>query len=139
MLAMSAHQKQSSIEAITSWKPHYWLTAALVVLFLGGVIKPATAARTEGRVKVLGIRVTFADYDNAPSLEKISNKLATAEGNFERFSYNVMRVSYDTVSVTLPNNRGTYTASELANAAENKAKNQVKPSPTAAEGFSSPI
>lgn len=124
MLAMSAHQKQSSIEAITSWKPHYWLTAALVVLFLGGVIKPATAARTEGRVKVLGIRVTFADYDNAPSLEKISNKLATAEGNFERFSYNVMRVSYDTVSVTLPNNRGTYTASELANAAENKAKNQ---------------
>ncbi|MBP84991.1 MAG: hypothetical protein CMO61_14205 [Verrucomicrobiales bacterium] len=124
MLEMSTNQKQSSIEAITWWKRHYCLTAALVALLFSAVIEPAMAAKTEGRVKVLGIRVTFADYDNAPSLETISNKLAIAERNFDRFSYNVLRISYDTVSVTLPNNRGTYTASELANAAENKAKNQ---------------
>ncbi|MDB4624209.1 PKD domain-containing protein [Akkermansiaceae bacterium] len=119
---MSTHERQSSIKAIASWSLRYWPTAALVLLF-GAVIELATAARTEGPVKVLGIRVAFADYDNAPTLETISNKLATAEGNFERFSYNVMRVSYDTVSVELPNNRGTYTASSLANAAENKARN----------------
>jgi hypothetical protein len=124
MLEMSTNQKQSSIEAITWWKRQYCLTAALVALLFSVVIEPAMAAKTEGRVKVLGIRVTFADYDNAPSLETISNKLAIAERNFDRFSYNVLRISYDTVSVTLPNNRGTYTASELANAAENKAKNQ---------------
>ena len=119
--AMSTHEKQWSIEGMSWWR-FCWLTAAVLLLCV--VMEPAKAARTEGRVKVLGIRVAFADNDDAPSLETISNKLALAEGNFERFSYKVLKINYDTVSVELPNNRGTYTASSLANAAENKARNK---------------
>jgi hypothetical protein len=103
---------------------HRWLTASLA-MFLCAAVQPAEAAPSKGWVKVLGIRVEFADYNDAPSLETITNKIELAKENFERFSYRVLKFGqYDTVEVVLPNNRGTYTGSTLADAAETKAKNK---------------
>ncbi|VGO13104.1 hypothetical protein PDESU_01658 [Pontiella desulfatans] len=98
-----------------------WLTASLMLL-LCAMMEPAEAAPSKGWVKVLGIRVKFADSNDAPSLGTIINKIELAKGNFERFSYRELKFSqYDTVEVTLPNNKGSYTGSTLATAAENKA------------------
>ena len=85
---------------------------------------PADAAPSSGNVKVLGIRVAFASHNNAPSLETIGNRLQGAKVSFERYSYGVLTIRYDTVAVTLPQDRGNYTASSLANAAETRAANK---------------
>jgi hypothetical protein len=97
-----------------------WIALALA-LAVWPVPRPVQAAKTQGNVKVLGIRVEFADFNNAPTLETIANRLQGAKNSFERYSYGVMTIQQDTVVIKLPNNRGAYTAGSLATAAENKA------------------
>lgn len=47
----------------------------------------------------------FANFDNAPSLETIGNRLQGASVSYDRYSYGKLRISYDTVTVTLPQDR----------------------------------
>ena len=84
----------------------------------------AGAAKTKGNVRALGIRVAFNDFNNAPGEATIGNRLQGAKVAFERYSYGKLTIQHDTVSVTLPQNRGSYTASSLANAAEVRAGNK---------------
>jgi len=100
-----------------------WTTLALLLVWLFSAA-PGGAAPTSGNVKVLGIRVLFADFNNAPSLETIGNRLQGAKISYERYSFGKLTITYDTIGVSLPQNRGTYTAGSLADAAEVRAGNK---------------
>jgi len=100
-----------------------WTLLALLLVSLFSAA-PAGAAPTSGNVRVLGIRVLFADFNNAPSLETIANRLQGAKVSYERYSFGKLTINYDTVGVSLPQNRGTYTAGSLADAAEVRAGNK---------------
>ncbi len=94
---------------------------AVALLALATLLTDANAAKTKGNVKVLGIRVTFADHSNAPSEATIGNRLQGAKVAFERYSYGKLTIQHDTVSVQLPQNRASYSASSLASQAETRA------------------
>jgi hypothetical protein len=99
------------------------LAALVLALALWPDPAPLRAAPTSGNVKVLGIRVTFADFNNAPSQATIANRLQGAKVSYARYSYDILTITYDTVAVMLPQNRNVYSASSLANAAELRAAN----------------
>ena len=101
-------------------------TLLLPILSLAVLLLPALAegAPTSGHVKVLGIRVTFANFNNAPDLSTIGNRLQGAKISYERYSYGKLTISHDTVEVRLPQDRNAYDAGSLANAAEIRARNK---------------
>ena len=115
MFTPIAHLLRFRLAALTSG-------LGLLSMILGSGV--THAAGTFGNVKVLGIRVAFADFNNAPSLETIGNRLQGAKVSYGRYSYGKLNITYDTVAVSLPQNRGSYTASSLANAAETRAGNK---------------
>ncbi|MDG2487753.1 MAG: PKD domain-containing protein [Roseibacillus sp.] len=112
--------------------PSLMLSFFLVLLSGIGV----EAAPTRGNVKALGIRVTFANFKNAPGLSTIANRLQGAKVSYSRYSYGKLNITYDTVEVSLPRNRNTYDAGSLADAAELRARNKgFNPAGYAIVGF----
>jgi hypothetical protein len=75
------------------------------------------AANSKGTIKVLGVRVLFKDKKNAPTEKTIEGKLNQAKSNFGKYSYGKLNIVVVTETVTLNQNRTSYSNSGMKAAA----------------------
>ncbi len=99
------------------------LKTGVAAVFLFFQFGPVYAAESTGTHKILGVRVLFADASDAPGESSINSLLQGAKGHFARFSYDKLTLNPEVATVTLNNNRATYSNAEMKSAAETKLTN----------------
>jgi autotransporter-associated beta strand protein len=95
----------------------------VLALVCATLIGPSTghAAKSKGTIKVLGVRVVFKDA-GGPAEKTIEQRLNSARLNFGKFSYGKLDIIVRTETVILPNNRTSYSGTEMKAAARAKLK-----------------